>query len=162
MKGATLFRIGSVEPKFSLRYGFRRRVWLVYGNFSRSAVFTKLHQCGIHRNAGQPGCKLGSSIKILEMDESIQKALLCCVFRVFTVSYDPASHTGDLFDMTFAKLSEGSSSPTFGGCYQLLLAPRSKIANWCGSALRRKQCTHHHGGRPLSKRSCQLPATSSR
>jgi len=63
------------------------------------------------------------------MDESIQKALLRCVFRVFTVSYDPASHTGDLFQMTFAKLFEGSSSPTFGGCDQLLLAPRSKIAN---------------------------------
>src|ERR1700675_5184516 len=125
MKGATLFRIGSGVPKFSLRYGFRRRVWLVYGNFSRSAVFTKLHQSGINRNAGQPGCKLGSSIKILEMDESIQKALLRCVFRVFTVSYGPASNTGDLFHMTFAKLSEGSSSPTFGGCAQLLHARRS-------------------------------------
>jgi hypothetical protein len=31
--------------------------------------------------------------------------------------------------MTFAKLSEGSSSPTFGGCDQLPLAPPSKIAN---------------------------------
>jgi hypothetical protein len=57
------------------------------------------------------------------MDESIQKALLRCAFRVFTVSYDPASHTGDLFHMTFAKLSEGRSSSSLGGCYQLLLAP---------------------------------------
>src|SRR5246127_1025905 len=137
MKGATLFRIGSVAPKFSLRYEFRRRVWLVYGNFSGFAVFTKLHQGGINRDAGQPGCKLGSSIKSLKMDESIQKALLRCVFRFFTVSYDPASHTGDLFHMTFAKLSEGSSSPTFGGCDQLLLTPRSKIARRCGIALRR-------------------------
>src|SRR6266481_9316276 len=143
MKGAALFRIGSVAPKFSLRYGFRRRVSLVYGNFSRSAVFTKLHQSGINRNAGQPGCKLGSSIKILEMDESVQKALLRCVFRIFTVSYDPASHTGDLFHMTFAKLSEGSSSPAFGGCYQLLLAPRSKIANRRGIIMHRKKCTHN-------------------
>src|SRR5258707_8031984 len=113
MKGAALFRIGSVAPKFSFRYGFRRRVWVVYGNFSRSAAFAKLHQDGINRNAGQPGCKLGSSIKILEMDESIQKALLRCVFRIFTVSHDPASHTRNLFHMTFAKLSEGISSPIY-------------------------------------------------
>src|SRR5258707_12943064 len=139
MKGAALFRIRSVAPKFSLRYGFRRRVWLVYGNFSRSAVFTKLHQGGINRNAGQPGCKLGSSIKILEMDESIQKALLRCVFRVFTVSCDPASHAGDAFHITFEKLSEGISSPTLGGCDQLLLAPRSKIADCYCIALRRKK-----------------------
>src|ERR1700739_2164732 len=79
------------------------------------------------------------------MDESIQKALLRCVFRVFTVSHDPASHTGDFFHMTFAKLSERSSSPTFGGCDQLLLAPRSKIADCCVSALRRKKCTYHYG-----------------
>src|SRR5882757_4067981 len=157
-KGATLFRIGSVVPKFSLRYGFKRRVWLVHGNFSHFAVFTKLHQSRINRNAGQPGCKLGSSIKILEMDESVQKALLRCVFRVFTVSCDPASHTGDFFHMTFAKLSEGGSSPTFGGCDQLLLAPRSKIANCCGIALRRKKCTHHYAEPPLSNRSCQLLA----
>src|SRR5258705_11395117 len=158
MKGAALFRIGSVAPKFSFRYGFRRRVWVVYGNFSRSAVFAKLHQGGINRNAGQPGCKLGSSIKILEMDESVQKALLRCVFRVFTVSCDPASHTGDFFHMAFAKLSEGGSSPTFGGCDQLLLAPRSKIANCCGIALRRTKCTHHCAEPPLSNRSRQLLA----
>jgi hypothetical protein len=119
-----------------LRDGFRRWVWLVYGNFSGFAVFTKLHQGGIDRNAGQPGCKLGSSIKSLEMDESIQKALLRCVFRVFTISNDPARHTGDSFHMTFAQLTEGSSSPTFGGCDQLVLAPRSKIATCWGSALR--------------------------
>src|SRR6201988_2130429 len=140
-KGATLFRIVSVVPKFSSRYGFRRRVWLVYGNFSHSAVFTKLHQGGINRNAGQPSCKLGSSIKILEMNESIQKALLRCIFRVFTVSYDPSSHPGDSFYVTFAKLSEGGSLPTFGGCDQLLLVPRSKIANRCGITLRRKNGT---------------------
>src|ERR1700730_18348323 len=157
MKGATLFRIGSVVPKFSLRYGFKRRVWLVHGNFSRSAAFTKLHQGGINRNAGQPGWKPGPSIKILEMDESIQQALLRCVLRVFTVSCDPASHTGDLFHMTFAKLSEGSSSPTFGGCDQLLLAQRSKIVNCCDIALLRKKCTHHYD-RPLSNRSCQMLA----
>jgi len=138
-----------------LRHGFRRRVWLVYGNFSRSAVFAKLHQGGINRNAGQPGCKLGSSIKIFEMDESVQKALLRCVFRVFTVSCDPASHTGDFFHMTFAKLSEGGSSPTFRGRDQLLLAPRSKIADCCGIALLRKKCAHHYD-RPLLNRSCQM------
>src|SRR5258708_16918712 len=159
MKGAAFFRIGSVAPKFSLRYGFRRRVWLVYGNLWRVGVFAKLHEGGINRNAGQAGCKLGSSIKILEMDESVQKALLRCVFRVFTVSCDPASHTGDFFHMTFAKLSEGGSSPTFGGCDQLLLAPRSKIANCCGIALRRKKCTHHYAEPPLSTGAvnCWLP-----
>jgi hypothetical protein len=31
--------------------------------------------------------------------------------------------------MTFAKLSEGSSSSSLGGCDQPLLAPRSKVAN---------------------------------
>jgi hypothetical protein len=62
--------------------------------------------------------------------------------------------------MTFAKLSEGSSSPTFGGCDQLFLAPRSKIANRCGSALRRKKCTHHHGEPPPANRGCQFMAPS--
>jgi hypothetical protein len=71
------------------------------------------------------------------MDESIQKALLRCVFRVFTISHDPVSHTQNLFHVALAKLSEGSSSPTFGGCDQPLLAPRSKIARRCGIALRR-------------------------
>jgi hypothetical protein len=37
--------------------------------------------------------------------------------------------TEDFFDMAFAKLSEGGSSSSLGGCYQLLLAPRAKIAN---------------------------------
>src|SRR6266481_3595686 len=129
MKGAALFRIGSVAPKFSLRYGFRRRVWLVYGNFSRSAVFAKLYQGGINRNACQPGGKPRSFIEILDMDEGIQKTILQRVFRVFAISHDPASHTGDLFHMTFAKLSEGGSSSSLGSRYQLLLAPRSKIAN---------------------------------
>src|SRR4030081_2963996 len=91
------------------------------------------------------------------MDESIQKPLLRCVFRVFTVSCDPPSHIESLFHMTFAKLSEGSSSPTFGGCDQLLLAPRSKIANRRGIALLRKKCTHHYD-RPLSNRSCHMVA----
>jgi len=59
----------------------------------------------------------------------IQKAFLRCVFRVFTISHDPASHIGDSFPMTFAKFSEGGSSPSLGGCYQLLLAPPSEIAN---------------------------------
>jgi hypothetical protein len=63
------------------------------------------------------------------MDESIQKALLHCVFRVFAVSHDPMNDTEDFFDMAFAKLSEGGSSSSLGGCYQLLLAPRAKIAN---------------------------------
>jgi hypothetical protein len=80
----------------------------------------------IAMRVSQPGCKLGSSIKILEMDESIQKALLR---RVFAVSHDPMNDTEDFFDMAFAKLSEGGSSSNLGGCYQLLLAPRSKIAN---------------------------------
>src|SRR6266566_636863 len=128
-KGATLFRIGGVVLKFSLRHGFMRRVQLVYGNFSRSAVFTELHEGGINRDAGQPGCKLGSSIKILEMDESIQKAVLRCVFRVFAVSHDPMDDTEDFCAMAFAKLPEGGSSSSLSGCDQLLLAPSSKIAN---------------------------------
>src|SRR5438876_2500005 len=105
-----------------------RRVQLVYGNFSRSAVFTELHEGGINRDAGQPGCKLGSSIKILEMDESIQKAVLRCVFRVFAASHDPMDDTEDFCAMAFAKLPEGGSSSSLSGCDQLLLAPSSKIA----------------------------------
>jgi hypothetical protein len=70
------------------------------------------------------------------MDESIQKALLRCVFSVFSVSCDPASHAGDSFHMTLAKLSKWGSSPTFGGGDQLVVAPRSKIANGWGSAVR--------------------------
>jgi hypothetical protein len=37
--------------------------------------------------------------------------------------------TEDFFDMAFAKLSEGGSSSSLGGCYQLLLAPRWKIVD---------------------------------
>jgi hypothetical protein len=81
---------------------------------------------------------------MLEMDESIQKALLHCVFSIFTISYDPASHTSDSFQMTFAKLSEGGSSSSLGGCYQLVLAPPSKIANLCRIALHREKCSHLH------------------
>jgi hypothetical protein len=84
--------------------------------------------CGCSGNTlfDHRACKLGSSLKILEMDESIHHALLR---RVFTISDDPASHIGDSFPMTFAKLSEGGSSSSLGGCYQLLLAPPSEIAN---------------------------------
>src|ERR1700719_4785485 len=93
------------------------------------------------------------------MDESIQNALLRCVFRVFTVSHDPASYTGDLFHMTFAKLSEGSSSPTFGGCDQLFLTPPSKIANRCGITLRRRK-SHRYGKPPPSNQGRHFVAPS--
>src|ERR1700688_986951 len=156
--GAALFRIGGSVPKFWLRYGFKGRVGLVHGNFLKSAFFTKLHQGRVNRNAGQPGCKPGPSIKILEMDESTQKAVLHCVFRVFTVWHDPASHTEDSFHMTFAKLSERGFFPTFGRCDQLHLTPRSKIANRCSITLRRKKCTRHYGEPPLSNRGCQFVA----
>jgi hypothetical protein len=63
------------------------------------------------------------------MDESIQKTILHCIFRVFAVSHDPMNDTEDFFDVPFAKLFEGAWSSSLGGCYQLLLAPRSKIAN---------------------------------
>src|ERR1700722_6613324 len=92
------------------------------------------------------------------MDESTEKAFLRCVFRVFTVSYDPASHPEDLFHMTFAKLSEGSSFPAFGGCDQLLFAQPSKIASRRGITPRRKQCTRHYRRPPLSNRDCQFVA----
>jgi hypothetical protein len=63
------------------------------------------------------------------MDESIQKAVLRCVFRVFAISQNPMGYAEDSCDMAFAKLSEGGSSSALGGCYQFVLAPRSKIAN---------------------------------
>jgi hypothetical protein len=63
------------------------------------------------------------------MDESIQKALLRCVFRVFAISHDPINDPEDFFGMAFAKLSERGSTSGLGGCYQLLLAPRPKIVN---------------------------------
>src|SRR3984893_14495800 len=94
------------------------------------------------------------------MDEGTKKTNLHCVFLVFPVLHVPACHTEDLFHMTLAKLSEGSSFPAFGGCDQLHLAPRSKIANrWC-ITLRRKKCTRHYCGPPLSDRDCQFVAPS--
>jgi hypothetical protein len=63
------------------------------------------------------------------MDESIQKAVLRCVFRVFAISENPMGYAEDSYDMAFAKLPERGSSATLGGCYQLLLAPRPKIVN---------------------------------
>jgi hypothetical protein len=141
-------------PKFSVRYGFRRRVWLVYGNFSCSAVFAKLRQRRIDGDAGQPGGKPRSFVEILDMGEGVQKTILQGVLRVFAVSHDPMNDTEDFFDVALAKLSEGGSSSTLGGCYQLLLAPRWKIANRCGIAVLRKKCTHHYGGPPLLNRSC--------
>jgi hypothetical protein len=63
------------------------------------------------------------------MDECIQKALLRCVFRVFAILDDPINDAEDFFGIAFAKLSEGGSTSGLGGCYQLLLAPHSKIVN---------------------------------
>src|SRR5260370_42346788 len=91
------------------------------------------------------------------MDEGIQKTILQCVFAV---SHDPMNDTEDFFDMAFAELSKGGSSSSLGGCYQLLLAPRSKIANCCGSALRRKKCTQHYGEPPPANRGCPFVAPS--
>src|ERR1700722_1935906 len=54
----------------------------------------------------------------------------------------------NFFAMTFAKLSERGSSSNLGGCYQLFLAPRSKIANRRGIPLHRGKCSHHHHGFP--------------
>jgi hypothetical protein len=71
------------------------------------------------------------------MDESIQKAVLRRVFRVFAISQNPIGYAEDSCDMALAKLSEGGSSSALGGCYQLLLAPRSKIANRRGIVRRR-------------------------
>jgi hypothetical protein len=72
------------------------------------------------------------------MDESIQKAVLHCVFRVFPISRDTVGDTKDSLAMAFAKFSERGSAPALGGCYQLLLAPLPKIANGCGVALCRE------------------------
>jgi hypothetical protein len=91
-------------------------------------VVSQLHQGGVNRDAGQPGCKLGSSIKILEMDVSIQKTILHCIFRVLAISHNPMNDTEDFFDLAFAKLSERAWSSSLGGHYQLLLAPSSPTA----------------------------------
>jgi len=92
-------------------------------------VLTKLRQRRIDGDACEPGGKPRYFIEILDMGEGIQKTILHCVFRVFAISHDPINDTEDFFDMAFAKLSEGGSSSSLGGCYQLLLAPRSKIVN---------------------------------
>ena len=121
-EGSNSLPIGSVVPKFSLRYGFRRRVWLVHGELlALRGSYEVSHQGGINPNAGQPACKLGESRRRL-------------------VSYDVRK-----------ALSEGSSPSSLGGCDQLLLAPRSKIANCCGIALRQKKSTHHYGEPPSRK-----------
>jgi hypothetical protein len=54
---------------------------------------------------------------------------LHCVFSVFAISHDPMNDSEDFLDMALAKLPKGGWSSSLGGCYQLLLAPRSKIAN---------------------------------
>jgi hypothetical protein len=51
------------------------------------------------------------------MGKGIQKTILHCVFRVFAISHDPMYDTEDFFRMAFAKLSEGGSSSSLGGCY---------------------------------------------
>jgi len=92
-------------------------------------VCTKLGQRRIDGDACQPGGKPRSLIEILDMGKGVQKTILQCVFRIFASSHDPMDNTEGPFDMAFAKLSEGDSSTSLGGCYQLLLAARSKISD---------------------------------
>src|SRR5260370_8845221 len=159
-KAVSLFWIRSFILNLTVPFEFAGRVWFIHGNFSFPMVLTKLRQRRIDGDACQPGGKLRSCIEILDMGEGIQKTILQCVFGVFAVSRDPMNDTEDFLDMAFAKLSERSSSPTFGGCDQLVLAPRSKIANRCGITLRRKKCTHHYGEPPPANRGCQFVASS--
>jgi hypothetical protein len=63
------------------------------------------------------------------MGEGIQKRILHCVFRVFTISHHPMDDTEDLFAVAFAEFSKGVRSSNLSGCYQLLLVPFSEIAN---------------------------------
>jgi hypothetical protein len=63
------------------------------------------------------------------MHESIQKAVLHCIFRVFAISHDPMSDPEGFLGMAITKLPEGGSSPSLGGRYQLLLAPFPNIAS---------------------------------
>jgi hypothetical protein len=93
-------------------------------------VLTELAQGGINGDACKPGCKLRSFIKVLDVEESTQKTILHCVFRVFAISHDPMDDTEDSLAMPFAKLTEGGSFAGLSGCDQLLLAPRSKIADF--------------------------------
>jgi hypothetical protein len=95
-------------------------------------VPTKLRQRGVDGDACQPGSKPRSFVKILDMGEGIQKTILHCVFRVFAISHHPMDDTEKFFAMALAKFSEGGSSSSFGGCYQLVLAPGSKVANLRG------------------------------
>ena len=92
-------------------------------------VVTKFRHRRIDGDARQPGGEPRLSIKILDIEEGIQKTILDLVFRVLAISHDPLDDTKDFFDMSLAELSERGSSSTLGCCYQLRLAPRSKIAN---------------------------------
>jgi hypothetical protein len=84
-KSVSLFRIWGQRPEFpSARRvqatGLVRR-WELPG----PTLLTKLHQGCINGGACQPGCKTRSFIETLKMDESTQKTIVHCIFRVFTV-----------------------------------------------------------------------------
>jgi hypothetical protein len=161
---ASLFRIGSVVLNFTLRFEFRARVRFIHGNFPHPMLLTKFHQGRIDGDARQPGRKSRSSVKILDMDKSAQKAILHCIFRVFTISRDPMGDTEDFLYVSFAKLTEGGCPTTFGGGYQLLLAPHPKIVNRWGIALRSNRrwgkCEHLGNEPPHSSRILQFGASS--
>jgi hypothetical protein len=101
-------------------------------------ILTELAQGRVNGDACKPGCKLRSSIKVLDVEEGIEKTILHCVFRVFAISNDPMDDTEESLAMPFTKLTEGGSFAGLSGCDQLLLAPRSKIANGRGIALCRE------------------------
>jgi len=127
----SLPRSGATYRISPLRYGFRRRVWLVYGNFSplcrflRSFIKAALIAIRVSQVANRE-----LSSKSLTWTEGISEDNRCSASSAssrFRMIRRVTQET--CFHMTFAKLSEGGSSSRLGGCYQLLLAPRSKIAN---------------------------------
>ena len=112
---------------------------LVGGSF-----LSENHERGVDGDAREPSCETGPAVKVRQVNKGPQEAVLHCVFRIFAISHHSMNDTENLFAMAFAKFSKGGSSSSFRGCYQLVLAPLSKIANLWGIVLHQQQCPHHH------------------
>jgi hypothetical protein len=129
------FRIGSVVWEFALSCNCERRVCFVDVKFSNSVPLAKSRQGSVNGDACQPGRESRSSIKILKMDERIQKTVLHCVFCVSSISGNPMGDIRKLLDMAFAKFSKEVFLPIPGDGDQLVLTARSLITKFSDPAI---------------------------
>jgi len=106
--GVPFFRIQRPVYKMDALLPLIELVGNLQGCFPRIAISSDLHQGGIDGNPRQPGCKLRPPVKVLQMNQTIQKTFLKSVFRVFAVSGNPKGDVENSFFMAFAEFSEGS------------------------------------------------------